>query len=62
MGAMSLETRRKATDRNALIAFVLGMVFIALGLLMQASIQTGGIIALLGLVLVVLGIVFRGRR
>lgn len=57
-----IDARRKATDRNALIAFVLGMVFIALGLVMQASIQTGGIIALLGLALVVLGIVFRGRR
>jgi 1,4-dihydroxy-2-naphthoate octaprenyltransferase len=56
------DARRKATDRNALIAFILGMVFIALGLVMQASIQTGGVIALLGLVLVVLGIVFRGRR
>jgi ABC-type Mn2+/Zn2+ transport system permease subunit len=59
------ETRAaKANDRNAVIAFVIGMVFAIGGLLIAVTAPgtAGGPIALLGLVLIVLGIVFKGRR
>ncbi|MHB1173414.1 MAG: hypothetical protein ACYCZY_13215 [Lacisediminihabitans sp.] len=60
-----MQTRAdRINDRNAVIAFVIGMVFAIGGLIMGVTAPgtAGGPIALLGLVLIVLGIAFKGRR
>lgn len=57
----------RTNDRNSLIAFVLGLVFLLGGLAAGmystgSGVKLSGLIMLAGLVLIVLGIVFRGRR
>ncbi|HLR96141.1 MAG TPA: hypothetical protein VK053_16590 [Jiangellaceae bacterium] len=66
VGETKLERRRRlqrANDRNAIIAFTLGMLLVLGWVLIGAMTgeSTLGIVALLGVLLIVLGLIFKGR-
>ena len=64
--AQKTATELKARDRNALIAFILGMVLLLGGLFVGAfeegAADLAGVFMLAGILLVVLGLVFYRRR
>jgi uncharacterized membrane protein YhdT len=57
--------RQRANDRNSVIAFVIGMVLIAAWVINGITGGAEGVLgfpAFLGLILVILGIYFRGKK
>lgn len=59
------ERRERENRRNAVIAFALGLLLVGFGVVAAGTSSDPGIgrvVALLGVVLVVLGVVLRGRR